>query len=111
MICSSVAGAILYLASSRRSLAHEGSLVGYGRYSSTSMAQRAALGMPAASNARCSSARLALLAETLSGALDVLDALDAPVDVPAEDAAVAAATGAEVAAALPLCAAVVVPGD
>lgn len=50
--------------SSPRSLAKLGSSVGYGRYSSTSRAQRAASGMPAASNAAVSSATEAVLAST-----------------------------------------------
>lgn len=54
----------MYFASSRRSLAKPGSFVGYGRYSSTSRAQRAAFEMPAASNARCNSGTVAVLALT-----------------------------------------------
>src|SRR5688572_5674996 len=64
MIWSTTPGPGLYLASSRRSLANEGSSVGYGRYSSTSRAQRAAFEMPAVSNARWSSATLAVFALT-----------------------------------------------
>jgi hypothetical protein len=67
-IFSSTSGLGLYFESSCRSLPKPGSLVGYGRYSSTSRAQRAAFGIPASSNACCSSAMDALLALTFAEA-------------------------------------------
>lgn len=74
MIRSSTSGAGLYFASSRRSLDHEGSSAGYGRYSSTSRAQRLAFEIPAASNACCISAMVAVFALTFGDALAVAEA-------------------------------------
>ena len=63
-IFSTTSGAGLYFASSPRSLAKVGSFVGYGRYSITSVTQRAAFGMPFAWNAASSCAWVAVLAFT-----------------------------------------------
>src|SRR4051812_10476191 len=115
MIFSTTSGAGLYFARFCRSLAIFGSSVGYGRYSSTSRAQRAAFGTPFASRAAWMSAMLAVFALTLravaaDAAADATGELAAAAageaeadDVMGEDAAAAAGdactTGALVAAA------------
>lgn len=62
MIFSTTSGAGLYLARFWRSFVMFGSSVGYGRYSSTSRAQRAAFGTPFASSAAWISGMLAVFA-------------------------------------------------
>ena len=76
------------MANSLRSLAKPGSLVGYGRYSVTSRAQRAAFGTPAARSACSTSAWLAVLAFTFRTA-----AAEALVPLAAGDAVAGQQTG------------------
>ncbi len=93
MIWSTTPDAGLYFANSLRSFAHDGSSVGYGRYSSTSRAHWAGLGMPAAVRAACISTRVAVLALTFFTAVTALDValgVAAVVDAGADDVAVPA---------------------